>query len=309
MATMTMSFNRVYTLALTAALAGTLSWPTATLAQGIATAPAPSITRAGVRELRDVPYVKAGHERQRLDLFIPPGKNESRPLVIWIHGGGWSSGSKDRNPAKALLLRGYAVAGIGYRLSQHATYPAQIEDCKAAIRWLRANAKEYGIDPKRIGVWGASAGGHLASLVGTTGDIRDFDVGEHLDQPSTVQCVLNWFGPADFLNYGDPPWPALDSRGSVVAKLLGGPVFSNTEKARLASPVYFAKASASPFLIMQGDRDHLVPLQQSQLLHNTLQKVGAKSELLVLPGAGHGGSEFTTDAMKKRMVDFFEQHL
>ena len=125
--------------------------------------------KSRARELRDLPYVTNGHERQRLDLFLPPDNGSSRPLVVWVHGGGWEQGSKDRCPAKALVARGYAVASIGYRLSQHAIFPAQIEDCKAAIRWLRAHAQEYGIDPKRVGVWGASAGGHLVALLGPRG--------------------------------------------------------------------------------------------------------------------------------------------
>lgn len=262
-----------------------------------------------LRVLRDLPYVTNGHERQRLDLFLPADDGSPRPLVVWVHGGGWEKGSKDGCPAKLMVARGYAVASIGYRLSQHATYPAQIEDCKAAIRWLRAHAQEYGLDPKRVGAWGASAGGHLVALLGTTGHLRDFDVGEHLDQSSRVQCVLDWFGPADFLNYGEPRWKGLDFPRSVVGKLLGGGVSENPDRARRASPVYFVKPDAAPFLIMQGDKDNLVPLQQSELLHAALQKAGVESRLQVLPGAGHGGGAFTSVESLKLMADFFDKHL
>ncbi|RYD63266.1 MAG: alpha/beta hydrolase, partial [Verrucomicrobiaceae bacterium] len=212
-------------------------------------------------------------------------------------------------PAKAMVARGYAVASVGYRLSQHAIYPAQIEDCKAAIRWLRAHAQEYGIDPKRVGVWGASAGGHLVALLGTTGHLQDFDVGEHLDQPSRVQCVIDWFGPTDFLHYGEPPWVRLDYPKSVVTKLLGGRVSEDENRARRASPVYFVKSDAAPFLIMQGDKDPLVPLQQSELLHAALQKAGVESHLEILPGAAHGGGAFNSAESLKRMADFFDKHL
>ncbi len=268
---------------------------------------APAQTAA--RELRDVPYVSGGHERQRLDLYLPAEDGAAHPLVVWIHGGGWEGGNKDGCPARPLVARGYAVASLNYRLSQHAIYPAQIEDCKAAIRWLRTHAAEHGIDRERVGVWGASAGGHLVALLGTTGRLRDFDVGENLDQSSRVQCVLDWFGPADFLHYGDPPWAGLDYPKGVVAKLLGGPVSADPERARRASPLYFVQADAAPFLIMQGDNDNLVPLQQSQMLDAALKKAGVESTLEVYPGAGHGGAVFTSPASLKLMGEFFERHL
>lgn len=130
-------------------------------------------TPAGVKAHRDLEYVPNGHERNKLDLFVPEKADGPLPLIIWIHGGGWQNGSKDGCPPlrAGYTERGYAVASINYRLSGHATFPAQIEDCKAAIRFLRANAEKYNIDPNRIGVWGASAGGHLVALLGTTGCI------------------------------------------------------------------------------------------------------------------------------------------
>src|SRR6185295_6679368 len=134
----------------------------------------------GVKAHRDLVHVEGGHERHKLDLYLPERASEPSPLIIWVHGGGWQNGSKDGCPPlrSGYVRRGYAVASINYRLSGHAVFPAQIEDCKAAIRWLRAHAKEYGYDADRIGVWGASAGGHLVALLGTTSDVKDFDVGE-----------------------------------------------------------------------------------------------------------------------------------
>jgi acetyl esterase/lipase len=238
-----------------------------------------------------------------------PAEGGGRPLIVWIHGGAWEKGSKASCPAKLMVVRGYAVASIGYRLSQHAVYPAQIEDCKAAIRWLKAHSKEYGIDPERIGVWGASAGGHLAALIGTTANLPDFDTGEYKEQSSRVKCIVDWFGPTDFLNYGDPPLKGLDRPGSAVAKLLGGSVSDRLEQARLASPVYFVKKDAPPFLIMQGDSDPIVPLQQSEVLHAALQKAGVESTLKVFAGAGHGGGPFSGGESIKLMTDFFDKHL
>jgi len=271
------------------------------------------LAAAGTRELHDIPYVSGGTEEQRLDLYLPPARTPV-PLVVWIHGGGWQGGSKSFCPARRMLALGYAAASIEYRLSSTAIYPAQIEDCKAAIRYLRAHAAEYGIDPKRIGVWGASAGGHLVALLGVTGNIRDFDVGENLDQSSAVQCVVDWFGPADFLRWGTtdmrmPENPNPPPANSPLTRLIGGPVSTHQEAARRASPLFFVQRDSAPFLILHGDRDPLVPLQQSRELHAALQKAGVESTLKVIPGGGHGGPGFGTPENYKLIEDFFQQHL
>ena len=153
-------------------------------------------------------------------------------MVVWIHGGGWKGGDKRRNPAIMLLPKGYAVVSVNYRLSQHATMPAQIEDCKAAIRWVRAHAKEYNLNPERIGVWGASAGGHLVALLGTAGDVKELEgkLGNE-EQSSRVQCVVDWFGPSDFLSMGRTQ----EKADSPVAMLLGGPL---SEKSEAAASVF-----------------------------------------------------------------------
>jgi len=268
--------------------------------------PARAPALPGIRQMRDIPYVAGGHERQKLDLYLPVASGSACPLVIWVHGGGWNSGSKNGSPAIRLVERGYAVASIDYRLSQDAIYPAQIEDCKSAVRFLRAHAVEYGIQPKRIGVWGGSAGGHLVSLLGATGDIRDFDAGANLDQSSQVQCVVDWFGPTDFLHYGDPPSQASYDPNSAGAKLLGG---KDPEKARRASPLYFVNKDAAPFLIMQGDKDNLVPLQQSQVLDAALKKNGVECNLMIFPGAGHGGPVFTSPTSMAAICEFLDRHL
>src|ERR1700676_2320619 len=138
---------------------------------------------------KNLGYVTHGSPSQILDLYAPKNANNV-PLIVWIHGGAFLFGSKEGFPVEPvplhLLLEGYAVASINYRLSPEAVFPAQLEDCKAAVRWLRAHADEFGIDPNRIGVWGASAGGNLAALVGTTGEVRDFEVGGNLGYSSRV---------------------------------------------------------------------------------------------------------------------------
>lgn len=265
---------------------------------------------ADARQLLDLPYVANGHSSQKLDLYLPakPGG----PLLFWIHGGGWSGGSKSNPPGLAMLGKGYSVASVEYRFSQDAIFPAQIEDCKAAIRWLRAHAAEYGYDPKRIGVWGASAGGHLTALLAVTGQVRDFDVGENLDQSSAIQCALDWFGPADFPAY-DPnlPEPMIkrENPDSVIAKLLGGRVSEKLELAKRASPVTWVTKDAAPMLIMQGTKDPLVPLDQSQRLADKLKAAGADVTLDVIEGAGHGGPQFTAPDKLTLIVDFFTRHL
>ena len=177
---------------------------------------------------------KGGHERQKLDLYLPEKADGPLPVIVWVHGGGWLAGSKDGGgPALPFVGKGYAVAAINYRLSQHAKFPAQIEDCKAAIRWLRANAKTYNLDPDHIGVWGASAGGHLVALLGTSGDVKELEGKEgNTDQSSRVQAVVDWFGPTDLTKMGG----SHDQPNSPEARLFGGPVQENKEKAATSQP-------------------------------------------------------------------------
>ncbi len=230
--------------------------------------------------------------------------------MVWVHGGGWETGSRQDFPGRPLVARGYAVASLGYRLSQDATYPAQIEDVKAAVRWLRAHAGEYGIDPARVAAWGASAGGHLVALLGTTGQDRRFDVGENLDQSSAVQAVVDWFGPADFQHWGDRPARRRSTgRNSAVARLLGGTVRRTwTRRGRPARWISWTRDSA-PFLILHGDQDNVVPLQQSQELDAALRQAGVESTLVVVPGAGHGGPAFGSPENVARTEEFLARHL
>jgi acetyl esterase/lipase len=249
-------------------------------------------TNEDIRVLRDLEYVSGGHERQKLDLYLPKDKGSARPLVIWIHGGAWLSGSKDHCPAAPLLKEGYAVASINYRLSQHAIFPAQIEDCKAAVRWLRAHAAEYGIDPNRFAAWGASAGGHLAALLGTAGDVKEFDRGENLKYSSAVQVVVDYFGPTDLLKMGEQsdPKSKFDHNGpdSPESRLVGGAVQLNPKQAKRASPITFVSKKDAPMLLVHGTADPLVPAEQSRSLYNALIKKKVPAKLHLVEGAGHG---------------------
>ena len=266
----------------------------------------PSEPPTGVKVLRDLAYVKGGHERQKLDLYLPEKADGPRPVVVWIHGGAWKQGSKDNCPARFQATRGYAVASVNYRLSQHATFPAQIEDCKAAIRWLRAKAKTYNLDPSRFAVMGASAGGHLAALVGTSGGVKELEgKGGNFDRSSRVQAVVDLFGPTDFLRMGG----SHDNARSPESLLIGGPIQDNKEKVARANPITHVTRDAPPFLILHGDKDPVVPFNQSELLVAALKKAGVEATLRKIEGAGHGGPAFQSPGNRKAVDEFLDKHL
>jgi acetyl esterase/lipase len=268
----------------------------------------PSLIPADCKVLKDLTY--GDHERNKLDLYLPKS-DAPLPLVIWIHGGGWEGGSKDYNIAALPLLREhYAVASINYRLSQHAVFPAQIEDCQAAVRWLREHAKEFNLDPDHFGAWGGSAGGHLVALLGTIDD-KTFPAKEGAKACSGgVQAVCDWFGPADFLHWGpitiDNP---LAKKPSAISRLFGGTVPDKQDLARKASPVTYVSKTSTPFLIYHGDSDPVVPLQQSEELNDLLKKAGVDSTLHVVKGAQHGGAGFMAPEVLKEEEVFFDKYL
>lgn len=261
---------------------------------------------------RDLVYVEGGHERHKLDLYLPEKANGPLPLLIWVHGGGWQNGSKDGCPPLrgGYIERGYAVASINYRLSGHAVFPAQIEDCKAAIRWLRAHAKEYNLDAKRFGVWGSSAGGHLVALIGTSGDVKEFNVGANLDQSDRVQAVCDYYGPTDFTVFVTTPgYESHATDSSPEAKLIGGAVMQNKDKAARVNSITYVSKDDPPFLIVHGDKDPTVPINQSQLLFEALKKAGVSAHLHTIHGAGHGGPGFAGKNIDDMVSTFFDERL
>jgi acetyl esterase/lipase len=296
----TWPLTRLFLLSLTAATF---------LVTGPACAEPPTLP-PGAKALRDLAYVTNGHERQKLDLYLPA--TPKGPLLVVIHGGGWMQGSKDKAEGLPMLKQGYAVANLNYRLSQHAIFPAQIEDCKAAIRWLRAHAVEYGYSPKHVGAWGGSAGGHLTALLAATGHVKDFDVGENLDQSSAIQCGVDVFGPADLVDWTPPSKnPIIQTTGpeSVIVKLLGGTAAEKPELAKRASPVTWVTKDCAPLFIMHGTVDPLVGLEQSQKLEAKLKTAGVEVTLDVVEGAGHGGPQYFTGDRPQRLLDFLNGHL
>jgi alpha-L-fucosidase len=258
---------------------------------------------------RDLAYVPDGHERQKLDLYLPKG-GENSPLIINIHGGAFKMGSKSDGVPVAYLAQGYAVASINYRLSQHAKFPAQIEDCKAAVRWLRAHAREYRLDPNHFAAWGSSAGGHLSAMLGTTGDSKEFDVGANLEQSSRVQAVVDYFGPTDFLQMDEHRLAngmVHDAANSPESELIGGPIQENQDKTAKANPITYVTSSDPPFLICHGDQDPLVPQHQSVLLEAALRQAGVPVMFYTVAGAGHGG--FNDPKVPAMTKEFLASHL
>jgi acetyl esterase/lipase len=251
---------------------------------------------------------------QAFDIYYPVKSDKPLPLIVLIHGGGWRGGDKGGGcPLLPQTQRGYVIACLNYRFSSQAIFPAQIQDCQAAIRFFRANAKKYNIDPAHIGVWGDSAGGHLVALLGTAGGSKAFaPIGGNESQSDRVQAVVDWYGPTNFLTIASqaPANDVLhsDSPDSPVSRLLGGPVPQHKDLALSASPVHYVSKDSAPILIEHGTADNIVPIAQSQELADALQKAGAEVTFHKLAGAGHGPG-VSRDGFLGVIVEFFDKHL
>ncbi|WP_206028548.1 serine hydrolase [Thalassoroseus pseudoceratinae] len=258
---------------------------------------------------KDLEFATVDGHHLKLDLYLPDAENP--PLVVWIHGGGWRAGSKEKCYVNWLPEHGYAVASISYRLTDVATFPAQIHDCKAAVRWLRANAEKYGYRTDRVAVAGASAGGQLAALLGTTADVEELEgtVGGNRDYSSRVDAIVDFYGATDFLQRTKTQPHKTIKAGSVVNRLLGGPADEKVELARLASAAFHVTNDDPPLLIFHGRKDNTVLLGQSERIVDVYQRTKLPVTLHVLDESGHGGNEFLRGENRRRMVSFLDQHL
>ncbi len=259
---------------------------------------------------------------QKLDLYLPTTGSGPFPLVIMVHGGGFMFGDKadggGLTGVDALLAAGYAVASINYRLSGEAQYPAQIHDAKTAVRFLRANAAQYNLNPDKFGAWGASAGGNLVSLLGTTcgvAELEGADLG-HAGQSSCVQAVVDWFGPIDFLKMqeqfaGTSCSSNTNDASSPESKLIGAPIQTVPEKVALTNPMNYITPDDAPFFIENGTADcNIPPIQNKNLAEALSAVIGAdKVTYLSLDGAGHGGSQFETAENLQTVIAFLDQYL
>jgi len=273
---------------------------------------------AGIRMEKDVPYIPDGDPAQKLDIYLPETAPEKPlPLIVNIHGGGWRGGNKFPCAVAKMVPQGYIVASIEYRFSQKAIFPAQIQDCQAAIRWLRARSKQYNIDTDKIGVVGSSAGGHLSSLVGTSGGKKAFPpIGGNEDQSDKVQCVCDIFGPSDFSTVVQQA--ADDKNVKSIFEFntpkdpysgLIGTKLDDKAKADAVSPVHYISTDTPPFLILHGTHDTLVPYAQSTQFQAALKEKSIPVWLQTLPGSGHGGAAFAKPAVIKLMATFFDKYL
>jgi acetyl esterase/lipase len=258
-------------------------------------ATAPSVTR-------DLAYAEHDGVPLHLDLYVPAAPQPA-PVVVYLHGGGWLRGSRTDRAAERLqpvAAAGVAVAAVQYRLSGQATFPAPLDDVRAAVRWLRAEGATFGVDAARVGAWGASAGGHLAALAALCPDARDAELGD-----SSVQAAVTWFATTDLLaratDVPEGPLPPFVSGPPLVpsfeARLLGlAATADDPERARAASPLHHVHAGAPPFLVAHGDADGLVPSTHSRRLVTALRAAGVDTSFLLLGGANHEDPAFDTPA-------------
>lgn len=260
-----------------------------------------------VRRQSNIEYARVDGIPLLLDIYSPKEPRGKLPALIWIHGGSWKSGSKDFCPIGFMATQNCAIVSIDYRLSGVAPFPAQLHDCKAVVRWLRAHAAEYNLDSDRIGACGASAGGHLAALLGTTADVPELEgnVGGNLNFSSRVKAVCVFYPPTD-LDKLVVSERLRRSANTEVAKLLGGPLEDHLQLAEMANPIRHINKDAVPFFIIHGAQDTLVPVEQSRMLYNALKAAGVEAQLEVVPG-GHG--IIAPPRVADEIYRFFERHL
>src|SRR6185503_5739455 len=255
-----------------------------------------------------IEFAKADGQSLQLNLARPKVQAGKSPAILCIHGGGFRAGKREGWDARCKLLaeEGYVAATATYRLAPKYPFPAAVEDVKAAVRWLRANADKYSIDPDRIGVVGDSAGGHLAQFLGVTGGVAQFEGdGGNPGVSSRVRCVVNYYGPSDLTkSYGK----SVDA-AEVLPLWLGGDATKEHRRHILASPLYWVTPSAAPTLLLQGTEDKYVNHEQAVWMHERLKAAEVEVELISLEGAGHGFKGADADRAWKAALAFFEKHL
>jgi acetyl esterase/lipase len=262
------------------------------------------------RDILDIPFAQVGGKAIALDLHLPGGSRAPQ-LIVYLHGGAWQNGSKTQYPA-FLVERGFAVASLDFRSTNEAPFPANVHDIRAGIRFLRARAREYGYRTDRIGLVGASSGGHLAALVGVTNGVVELegDEGEFDDQSSKVDAIVSYFGASNLTTILAQSTPAgLEVRGPALQKMFGGTPEQKPQLARLASPVYHIDRRDPPLLLLHGDQDPQMPINQMHELDGAYAAAGLRAETLVLHGVGHDAGPFFQGVPVDRVVSFLKRAL
>jgi acetyl esterase/lipase len=259
-------------------------------------------------------YARVGGKSMLVDLHIPDGRGPF-PVILYLHSGAWISGDRTGGKALGQAERGYVVASIDYPLAPEFVWPTQIEACKAAVRWLRANAARFHLDPDRIGVWGSSSGGHLAAVLGTSGgeaSLEGMSLG-NLQFSSRVKAVVDYYGATDLLKIEEQKLPCIPLDGNAPymppSLLMGCPIQQCKEKTATANPITYITPDDPPFLIMHGMLDCLVPFQQSVILHQALEAKGVDSTLILIPNGDHAGRAFNEPKYQKITSDWLDKHL
>ena len=262
---------------------------------------------AGVVFEKGIEYSNADDQHLQVDLAMPKDAAGPLPAIICIHGGGFRAGTREGYDKLCLTLasQGYVAITVTYRLAPKYQFPAAVQDCKTAVRWLRANAAKYHVDPKRIGVTGGSAGGHLAQFLGVTMGVKAFEGEGYSDQSSDVSCVVNYYGPSDFTKSYDKSVDAKD----VLPLWFGGDLSTKRREHIVGSPLYWVTPFAAPTLCIHGTEDKFVAYEQAGWIVDKLKASSVEASLLTLEGAGHGFKGADAEKAEKALLEFFDAHL
>ena len=256
---------------------------------------------------RDIEFANPDGQHLQVNLARPKSGDALRPAVVCIHGGGFRAGKRESYDKLCVTLaeRGYVAITVSYRLAPAYPFPAAVLDCKAAVRWLRANAAKYHVDPARIGVTGGSAGGHLAQFLGVTAGVKEFEGEGNLAQSSAVACVVNFYGPSDLTkSYGK----SVDA-AEVLPLFFGGSLHTKWREHIVGSPLYWVTPNAAPTLCVHGTDDKYVAYEQAGWIVDRLKASAVEAELLTLEGAGHGFKGADLEKAEKALLVFFDKHL
>jgi acetyl esterase/lipase len=260
----------------------------------------------------DIEYAKTtSGEPLKLDLFMPES-GTAAPLIVWVHGGAWENGNKSAMPLAPIIERGFAVASLDFSPASKAPFPGQVHEIKAAVRFLRAEAKRYGYDASKIAIAGASSGAHLAAVVGTSNGLAQLEgsLGDHADESSDVQAILSYFAATNLTTILAQSTPfGLGIREPALKRLLGAAPKDAEPLAKLASPVFQVDRTDPPLLLFHGDQDPQMPINQSHELEGAYAQLGLDAELVVVHGAAHGGDAFYSAENVQRAVNFLSEQL